>query len=64
MVKCFALYFKMFMESHLGLMLDQIWDLYIESLMVVIMVILRDSFFESHWYILMLKCLDLMKASN
>ena len=27
MVKCLALYLEMYMESHLGLILEQIWDL-------------------------------------
>ena len=30
--------------------------------MVLIMVIFRDFFLETHWYILTVKCLDLMKA--
>ena len=54
----------MYMESHLGLMLEQSWDFWVDPLMVILMVSLRDYCFETHWCVLMVKCLDIMKASN
>ena len=52
------------MESHLVLMLEQSWDLYMDPLMVIRMAILRDYRLEMYWGLLMVKCLVLMKASN
>ena len=62
MVKCLALYLETYMESHLGLILEQIWTFYMDHLMVLIMAIFRSYFLETLWYILMVKCLDLMEA--
>ena len=52
------------MESHLGLMLEQRWDLKMDTLMVLIITSLIYYCFSVHWDILTLKCMDLMKSSN
>ena len=62
MLTYLVLYLEMYMESHLGLILEPIWDFYIDPLMVLINASLREYFLETQWDILMLKCLDLMKA--
>ena len=55
MVKLLVLYLDMYMESNLGLIFEQIWDLYVGLLMVLMMVSSRDYFLETHWDILMVK---------
>ena len=45
-------------------MLEHSWALYMDPLMVLMMGILQGDFLEVHWDILMVKFLDLMKASN
>ena len=63
-VKCLVLYLKIQMESHLVLMLDYIWDLGTDPLMVLMIASLRAYCFKVHWDILMAKCFSLMKASH
>ena len=48
------------MKSHLGLMLEQSWDLYMYPLMVLMMEIFRAYCFEVHWDIMMVNliCTD------
>ena len=53
MVKCLVLYFEMYMESHLGSMLAQIWFPWMDYLMVLMMTRLRYHCMETHWDILM-----------
>ena len=55
MVKCLALYLEIWMESHLGLMLEQSWALKMELLMVLTTASLRDYCLEVHWDLLMVK---------
>ena len=43
MVKFLVMYLKMYMKSHLGLMLEQSWDLYMYPLMVLMMEIFRQG---------------------
>ena len=50
------------MESHLGLMLEQSWYIYMDPLMVLMMAILRSPLLETHWYLIMVKLLVPMKA--
>ena len=45
-------------------MSEHSWALYMDPLMVLMMGILQGDFLEVHWDILMVKFLDLMKASN
>ena len=45
-------------------MLEHSWDLYMDPLVVLMVEILRDYLLEVHWDIMMVKCLDMMKASN
>ena len=42
MVKCLEPYLEMYMESHLGLILEQIWVSLMCPLMIVMMTSLRD----------------------
>ena len=48
----------------LGLMSEHSWDIYMDPLMVLSMASLRAYFLETHWDLLVVKCLDLMKSSN
>ena len=48
------------MESNLGLVLEQSWDINMDPLMVLIMEIFGGYFLENHWDILMVKCLALI----
>ena len=50
------------MESHLGLMLEQICALYIDILIVLMMSSLKAYFLETHCDILMVKSLAMMKV--
>ena len=52
------------MESHLGLMLEQSWDIKVISLTILMIESLRDYVLETHWDKLIIKCLDLMKSSD
>ena len=52
------------MQSHLRLMLEQIWVLYMNNLMVLNIINWRDYCFETCWDMLMVNFLDLMKESN
>ena len=52
------------MESHLGLILEQIWEIYIDPLIIIIMASSRDYCLGTNWYLLMVKCMALIKASN
>ena len=52
------------MESHLVLMLEQSLNIYMGPLIVIILASLRAYFFETHFDLLMVKCLALMKASK
>ena len=63
-VKFLALYLEMYMESRLGLMVEQSWDIFMGPLMILNMESLRAYCVDTHWYILMVKCMDLMKAST
>ena len=45
-------------------MLEQMWDVYMDPLMVITIEILRYYCLENHWDLLMVKCLALIKASN
>ena len=50
------------MESHLVLMLEQIWNIYMYPLMVLMMESLGAYCLAVHFDLLMVKCLALMKA--
>ena len=52
------------MESGFSLMSKKIWDIYIDSLILLIMAILRACCLESHWYLLVVNSTGLMKVSN
>ena len=52
------------MESHLGWMLEHSWDPYMDPLMVLMMASFRGYYIDTHWDILTVECMDLMKASN
>ena len=52
------------MYSNLLLMLEQIWDLYMEPLIIILMASLWGYCLKNHWDLLMVKCLDLMKTIN
>ena len=45
-------------------MLEQGWDLDMDTLMVLMMEIMIFYLLDTHWDVLMVKYLDLMKASN
>ena len=64
MVNFLLLYLEMYIEPHLGLVLEQNWAFSMDPLMVLMMARLRDYCLEVHWGILMAKFLALMKASN
>ena len=57
MVKFLAIYLEMYMESHLGLMLEQRLDIYMYPLMILMITSLRDYCLETNWDLLMGKCL-------
>ena len=54
----------MYMESHLGLILEHSWNFVMDPLMVLIMTSLRYYCLGDNWYLLMVKCLAMMKALN
>ena len=62
MVKQLALKLEQLMESHLGLMLDQSWDLKMDCLMVLMVASFDDYFLEAQWDLFIINCLALMKA--
>ena len=55
MVIILVVYIEMYMESHLGLMLEQSWVLEIGILVVIIMARFRAYFLKVHWNLLMAK---------
>ena len=54
----------MYMESHLGLLLEHSWALYMDPLIVLMMSSLRGYCLETNWNLLMVNCMAPMKASN
>ena len=52
------------MESHLGLMLDQGWFLCVNALRFLMIETFVDYCLETHWGLLMVKCLDLIMVSE
>ena len=52
------------MESHSGWMLEHSWDTYMDHLMVLFMARFRDYLMGTHGYILTVKCMALIKASD
>ena len=51
-------------ESRLELMLEQSWALYMDTLMVLMMEILKDDCSEVYWDILVVMCLAQINALN
>ena len=62
MLTCLETYLEMQMESYLIMMLEQIWSLQMYPLMIINMESMGGYLFKTHWGILIVKCLALMKA--
>ena len=45
-------------------MLENIWEIYIDTLMIIMMLIFRDYCLETNRDLKMVKFLDMMKSSN
>ena len=61
---CLERNLEMYMKSHPVMILKHICDLYIDHSIVLTMAILKAYCLDTHWNMLMVKCLALMTTIN